>query len=242
MTRPFAFMLALSAPLTMLAVPVQAAAVAEGHSHAPQVSLTVSESVFSAPDLATIGAGVLTRAATAQEAAQQNALAMEKVVERLHALGIASKDIQTSNFNLSPQYDYDQETREQRFRGYQASNQVTVNLHDLDRVGQVLDALVAAGANNINGPSFVLEDNVKAQIAAREKAFQRGKRIAQDYARMAGYSSVKLLEVSESYQSQSPRPYMALRAAASSGEAATPIEPGEVATEVTMSLKFAMTR
>ncbi|MBO6768382.1 MAG: SIMPL domain-containing protein [Erythrobacter sp.] len=212
-------------------------------SPGPVVELTVSEIVRRAPDVAQIGAGVMSRAATAEAAVRMNAEAMDRVVARLRTLGIDRRDIQTSNFNLNPSFNYNRETGEQTFTGYTVNNQVNVKLRDLERTGEVLDALVAAGANNIYGPNFMLEDDVAAKAEARANAFESGRTMAEDYARMAGYTEVRLLEVSESFQRFGPRPEAMVRtASAPSGDAATPIEPGEVGTGVTITVKYEMTR
>jgi uncharacterized protein YggE len=237
---PLAAVAAIAVPA--ITVPASAAEI-QIASQGPVVELSVSETVRSAPDVAEVGAGVTTRAATAREALTQNSQAMDRIVARLRQLGIAGEDIQTSNFNLSPQYDYNQQSGEQVFRGYNVSNQVQVKLRDLPRAGEILDALVNAGANTIYGPNFMLEDDEAAKAEARAQAFARGRRMAEDYARMAGYSSVRLLEISESVQNQGPIPQpMMARAAMDSSESAPPIEPGQVGTGVTITVKYEMGR
>lgn len=233
-----ALILAAALPMAAQAAEVQIAATG------PVVELNVQEIVHSAPDVAQIGAGVITRAPTAQQAVQQNAQAMERLVERMRALGIDRRDIQTSNFNLNPDYRHNPQTGEQSFSGYTVHNQVTVKLRELERAGEVLDALVAAGANNIHGPNFMLENDTDAKARARTAAFASGKEMAENYARMAGYSGVRLLEISESFQSFAPPPpRMAMMARGeSSADSTTPIEPGEVGTGVSITVKYEMTR
>lgn len=226
--------------ITALAAPASAAEV-QIQAQAPVVELSVSETVNSTPDVAQVGTGVTTRAQTAKEAVRLNAAAMQKVVARLKALGIADKDIQTSNFSLNAQFNYPNGGGTPVFAGYDASNQVSVKLRQIDRVGDVLDALVAAGANNIFGPSFMLDDDSTAAAAARTKAFQRGQAMAQDYARMAGYTGVRLLEIAESVQGRGPVPPMPV-AYAVERDAKTPIAPGEVGTTVNLTVKYEMTR
>ena len=160
------------AAVAAIAVPASAAEI-QIASQGPVVELSVNEVVRSAPDVAQVGAGVTTRAATAREALTQNSQAMDRIVARLRQLGIAGEDIQTSNFNLSPQYDYNQQSGEQVFRGYNVSNQVQVKLRDLPRAGEILDALVNAGANTIYGPNFMIEDDEAAKAEARAQAFAR---------------------------------------------------------------------
>ena len=226
---------------TAIALPATAQA-AEVHIQAtnPVVELTINEIVETEPDVAEVGAGVMTQALTAEEAVRQNAQAMRRIVQQLKALGIDDKDIQTSSFNLNPQFNYDRQDGKQTFNGYQVNNQVRVTLRDLDKAGPTLDALVKAGANNLYGPNFMLEDNAEAKRQARRQAFQRGMAQARELAGLAGYTNVRLLEVSESYQSfRGAPPPVAMRANAVADES-TPIEPGQVGTGVTLGLKYEM--
>jgi uncharacterized protein YggE len=233
---PLLAMTALAAPAAAAEVQIQA--------QAPVVELSVSETVKSKPDLAQVGAGVTTRAQSARDAVRQNAAAMQKVVDRLKALGIAAKDIQTANFSLNAQFTYPAGGGTPVFAGYEASNQVSVKLRQIGQVGETLDALVASGANSIFGPNFMLDDPTAAQQQARTQAFARGQAMAQDYARMAGYTGVRLLEVSESVQGSGPPPPAPPMPVAYAVErdAKTPIEPGEVGTVATLTVKYEMTR
>ena len=242
MIRPALALIATTAIALPLATPAASAAEIQMQVSNPVVELSVNEIVRSAPDVAQIGAGVMTRAPTAQGAVRMNSEAMDRLIRRLRDLGIERKDIQTSNFNLNPNYSYNRETGEQTFSGYNVNNQVSLKLRDLERAGEVLDALVQAGANNVYGPNFMLEDDMEAKALARKTAFQRGLVQATEFAQMAGYKGVRLLEVSESFQSYGPMPVMerAIAVTASSADAGTPIEPGEVGTGVTLGLKYEM--
>jgi len=229
---------------TVLAAPAYAAEIQIAVQN-PVVELTVTEVVRADPDLAQVGAGAQTRAQTASEAVRLNAQQMERLIERLRSLGIERDDIQTSNFNLNAEYDYNNRNAAPPiFTGYMVTNQVTVRLKRLDRVGQVLDALVDAGANNIFGPNFMLEDDREAKAVARRNAFQRSQGQAEEFARMAGYTGARLLEVSETFQSFGPVPVGegAIQVTAASRDARTPIEPGQVGTGVTLTTKYEMTR
>lgn len=226
---------------TALASPAMAAEV-QIAAAGPVVELSVSETVKAKPDIATVGAGVSTRAPTAVAAMQQNARAMDAVIAKIKALGIAKEDIQTTGINLNAQYDYDRTAQQQVFRGYQASNSVSVILRDVPKVGQVLDALVAAGATDINGPSFSIDDDTAAKAQARKAAMEHARAQAMEYARMAGYSGVRLLEVSESIGHTGPVPMLRMAADAVAAAPPTPVEPGLVGTGVTVSVKYEMTR
>ena len=177
-----------------VAIPAQAAEV-QIQAQGPVVELSVAETVKAKPDIVDVSAGVTTEAPTAVEAMRLNAERMDSVIARIKALGIDEDDIQTVGINLGAQYDYDQARQRQVFRGYQASNRVSVTLREVSRAGAVLDALVAAGATDIGGPTFSLDDDTTARNQARKAAFDKARAQATEYARWSGYSDVRRLEV-----------------------------------------------
>ncbi len=136
---------------------------------------TLSLSAFGetriAPDQATITLGVSVQAPTAAAAMAQNRTRMNATIAALKAQGIAERDIQTSGLNLNPQYVYEQ-NKPQRLTGYQAANDVTITVRDLAKLGTVVDAVVAAGANQINGIAFGLANPRAAEDAARKAEVQ----------------------------------------------------------------------
>ena len=229
---------------SLAATPAQAAEIQIAVTN-PVVELTITEVVQSPPDTANVGAGVQVRAPTASGAPKMNAEQMDKVIARLRSLGIAGEDIQTANFSLNAQYQYSNDGQPPKFLGYEASNSVNVVLRKLDKVGETLDALVQAGANNLYGPNFSLEKDQPAKAAARKAAFARAQAQASEYARMAGYTGTRLLEVSETFQQMGPMPVNAqaiVVTESSASEAKTQIEPGRVGTGVTLTVKYEMTR
>ncbi|AMO71283.1 SIMPL domain-containing protein [Sphingorhabdus sp. M41] len=207
----------------------------------PVIELSVSEQVDSAPDTATFSTGVETRAKTATEALRQNSVQARAVIDRLKSLGIAEKDIQTTGINLRADYDYDQESRENRFVGYVVSNQVSATVNDISNLGKILDAIVSSGATNLNGPSFSISDDSKLKDVARERALANGKARAMSYARSEGYSGVRVLSISEGMSHQSEAPMMRMEASASSS-APPPVAPGQVGTVVSLNITYEMTR
>lgn len=242
MTRYLSRLAAAMIAAPICAAPALAAEI-QVAAQGPVVELSVTETVQAEPDIAEITAGVTTMAPTAVEAMRMNAERMTAVVARIKALGIAERDIQTSGVNLSANYDYDQQAQRQIFRGYNASNRVRVTLRDVSRTGPILDALVAAGANDIGGPSFSIDDDTAAQAQAREMAMRKAQAQAQDYARWAGYSGVRLLQISENMRSGPPMPMAADAIMVTGSRAArTPVQPGLVGTSVTISVSYEMTR
>ncbi len=236
----------LAATATTVAAPAQAAEV-QITTQNPVIELSVFEQIEVEPDVATISTGVQTDADTAVEALRRNSAEMERVVALIRALGIPARDIQTASINLNPRYDYNNRgDQPPRFLGYQASNQVTVKLRNLDRVGEVLDAMVEAGATNINGPHFSIEDDEAAKVQARSNALDRGRGQAEEYARLAGYSGVRLLQVAEAIRgsSGSMAKDEAILVSGSRMAAAPPppVAPGVVSTGVGIALTYEMTR
>ena len=124
------------------------------------------------------------------------------------------------------------------------TNQVSVTLRKLDRIGATLDALVAAGANNINGPMFRREDDKPQRVAARKTAFDAAEAQAREYSKLAGFTGVRLLGIEEVLQQGAPFSFGEARAitvTASSGSV-TPIEPGRVGSTVQLTAKYELTR
>ena len=189
------------------------------------------------PDIAIVNAGVVTRAATARGALEQNAARMERVRNALRRAGIADRDIQTSNISLTPEYRY-VENRAPQLTGYTASNQVSVRFRDIAKTGDILDALVAEGANQINGPSLTIDEPEGALNEARTKALAAGRARAELYARALNMRVVRLLSVSESSGGfQPPMPVM-MEARAVGQVASTKIDPGEQKLSVTLGMVF----
>ncbi|MFN4113006.1 MAG: SIMPL domain-containing protein [Sphingomonadaceae bacterium] len=220
------------------AVPANAADVTVA-AQGPIVELSVTETVKGRPDLAEVGAGVTTDAPSAVEAMRLNAEQMARVVARIRSLGIAADDVQTTGIGLNAVYDYN--GQRSVFRGYQASNRVSVTLRKVDDTGKVLDALVAAGATDLSGPSFSIADDTDAQAQARKAAVQKAERMAREYAGWNGYTGVRVLKISEAMHAGPPMPMMR-GIAAEAAMAATPVEPGLVGTSVTVSVTYEMTR
>lgn len=235
----FPALAALTLAVSPAALSAQVQQVMQVDTNSPLVTLTVQEEVQSAPTLATLSAGVTTQATTASEALRQNAQKMTAVVAELKKRGIAAKDIQTSGINLNAQYDYNnREGQPPLLTGYQASNNVTIKTRDLAKIGELLDALVAVGGNNVSGPNFSIEDDSKLKFAARDKALQSAQAQANFYAQRSGYKSVKLVSITEGSSGyRGPMPVMMESRAAGKADF-SPVEPGEVGTGVTLTIQY----
>lgn len=188
------------------------------------------------PDVAIISAGVVTRQPTASAAIQENAARMERVLAALKRAGVADRDVQTSSINLNPEYRY-QENQPPQLNGYTASNQVSVRFRDIRNSGRILDALVAEGANQINGPTLTIDKPETALDEARTQALATGRARADFYARALGKRVVRLVSVSEGGGNY-PAPPMPMMMEARTQSADTKIVPGEQKLQVALSMVF----
>ena len=230
---------ALAAAAMILPATGVLAAQVQINATGPVVEMSVYETIEVAPDIATVSAGVSTEARTAVAAMRQNSVEMRRVIARIKALGVADRDIQTTGIRLNAQFDYDRENRRQVFRGYQVSNRVSVKLRDIDKTGEVLDALVIAGATDLSGPSFSVDDDSAAQAEARTRALTRARGQAMTYAGVEGYSGLRLLEISETIRGSGPVPVMARSMmAADAVENSAPVQPGMVTSGVSLTVKY----
>jgi uncharacterized protein YggE len=189
------------------------------------------------PDLAIISAGVVTRQTTATAAIQENAARMERVLSALKRAGIEERDVQTSSINLNPEYRY-QENRAPQLVGYTASNQVSIRFRDIRNTGKILDALVAEGANQINGPTLTIDKPEAALDEARLKALANGRARADVYARALGRRVARIVSISESGGSSPVPPPMPMMMEARAQSADSKILPGEQKLQVTLSIVF----
>lgn len=208
---------------------------------ATTVSLAAYGETKVAPDQATINLGVMTEAASAQEAMAQNATRMNQVMAALKKGGIAARDIQTSQLSLEPQYHYEQ-NQPPRLTGYRATNQVTVTVRDLTRLGSAVDAVVSAGANQVGGISFGLADPTAAENAAREKAVKALADKAELYARATGHRVQRLVTLSEGGSFAPPPPIPMAAMARYKESADTAVAPGEVKVRIDVSGVYELTR
>lgn len=228
-------------PAALAAAPALAQSAPDTAFRATTFSLAAAGEALVAPDMATISLGVQTDDMTAAGALKANAARMTQVMAVLRKAGIAERDIQTSNLNVNPQYVYEQ-NQPPRFNGYQVSNQVTVTVRDLARLGQALDATVAAGANTVSGISFGLQNPQAAEDAARMDAVKALQAKADLYARATGYRIVRLVNLGEGggYTPAAPMPVfaMAKREMAES----SPIAGGELKVRIDVSATYEVSR
>jgi len=192
------------------------------------------------PNQAYLSTGVVTEGKTAAEALAANSRAMNAVFATLKRLGIPDKNIQTSNFNVAPQYPpYDQNNPQPRhIIGYQVSNTVTVTVDGIDHVGAALDALVASGANDVSGISFGVADTKPLEEKARRAAVADAMAKARTIADAAGVHLGRILSINEGFASPLPMPVTAIGFARAAAAAPTPVAAGEQTVSVSVSILY----
>lgn len=193
------------------------------------------------PDIAIVTAGVVTTAPTAAAAFAANADQMARVLAALDKAGVAKRDTQTASVQLQPQYRY-ADNQPPVVTGYQATNSVHVKLRDVARGGRVVDALVQAGANQVNGPVLSIDEPDAAMDEARADAIRRARARAELYAKAAGLSVARILSISEEGGDYSPppRPMAMMRVAAAPQMADTEMRAGEQDVTARVAVRFVL--
>lgn len=195
------------------------------------VTVIGEATVAVAPDTAMIRIGVSSQGKTAREAGEANAKQMIAVLAAIKDNGIAERDIQTSRLSLQPQYDPNKGGTA-RLTGFQATNQVTVRIRDIDKLPAVLDRAIAAGANEMSGIEFVVSEQSKLLDQARDDAIANARRKAELYAKAAGAKLGRIVSITEEGSAPPPRPMQGLRAGA------VPIAPGEQTLRAVVTVSY----
>ena len=231
--RPLLLALSLALGATTMTAHAQTLASVGALSDGTLLNVSAQAEARRVPDVATISAGVVTQAADGNTAMRQNAEQMAKVMAAIKAAGIAEKDIQTSGISLNPQYRY-VENEAPSITGYQATNTVSLKVRDITKLGKVLDSLAAQGANQINGPSFQIDQPEPVYDEARLAALKKAKDRAETYAKALDLKVRRIISISEGGGGGfRPVPMMAM-SARGKAEMDTAVSPGE--TEVSVSL------
>ena len=234
--------LILAAALTASALPLAPAAAQTQAAtiilDGTRLDVVATGEVTRVPDVARITAGVVTVAPTATAALAQNATQMASVRAALKRAGIADRDIQTSSINLYPDYRQDQQGNNPQIVGYRASNEVSVRFRDIAATGKILDALVAQGANQINGPMLAIDKPEAALDEARTQALANARARAELYARALGKKVGRILSISEAGANYAPPVIMMRQAARGNVADSTSVDPGEQSVAVSLSVSF----
>lgn len=202
------------------------------------ISVVGTGSVAASPDMAEVTAGVLTQADTASAALAANTAAVKKLFDVLKAAKVAERDMQTRGFSVSPMMERrDRNISPPRIVGYQVSNQVAVRVRDLDSLGKLLDSLISAGANRVNGIRFTFSNPRELADWSRSRAVEDAKRKAELYAKTAGIRVGRVLTISEQSVSV-PRPRFFAAAEARAVTPDVPVARGEQEISARISVVF----
>jgi uncharacterized protein YggE len=191
------------------------------------------------PDIAHVTVGIETQASSLQQAVDDNKAKMNNLLDTLKKLGLADKDIRTSNYSVytermpAPASGAEVNTDQMI---YHVTNQVDVTVRDVNQIGEVLDKAVAAGANNIYGVNFNVEDTAKLEADARAKAVADAKARAAELAQLNGVQLGEVLTVSEVVGGSA---YPMYRDAVGMG-GGTPVQPGELEMSMSIQITYAV--
>ena len=175
-----------------------------GRPEAQRDTITISGEgkVTAVPDIATISVGIQTDKKTVAEAQKENTDKMNNIIKELKALDIAAKDIETTSYNIYPQYDYID--GRSIIKGYEVNQQVAVKIRDLDKVGEVIAKAGELGANSVGGLNFTIDDPEELRQQAREKALENAKEKAEALAKISGVKLGKIVSFNEYESSPAP--------------------------------------
>ncbi len=170
------------------------------------IAISGEGKVVAIPDIAKLSLGVTTEKVSVADAQKENTEKMNKLIKVLKDLDIESKDIQTTNYQIYPQYNWT-EGRGQYLTGYKVDQSVAVKVRKTDKVGEVLAKTAEVGANQVGGLTFTVDEPEKVKQEAREKALKNAQEKAAALSKMAGVSLGKLVSFSESSNDYMPQPY-----------------------------------
>ncbi|MAG35990.1 MAG: hypothetical protein CL878_07080 [Dehalococcoidia bacterium] len=193
-----------------------------------------------APDMAIVSLGVRTTGTTAAEASNTNNEVMAAVVAAIKAAGIADKHIQSTRISLTPVYarpSRDNPNAPPTITGYQAANTVSVRVLAIDEVGKILDAGLGAGANQLGGISFALQDTTQPYLDALAAATREARKKADAIATAAGMTVSGIVEITEETAGV-PRPLTARSAQFAEAAAPVPVQAGEIVVQARVRVQF----
>lgn len=202
-------------------------------------SVSAEGKVTVSPDIAKISFSVVSEGANPKTIAEENNKKMNLAIDFVKSQGIDEKDIKTTQYNLSPRYEYDEKTKKTFISGYVLTQTVLVKVRDLNKVAEVLAGLPELGINQINQVSFEIDEPEKFLTEARNKAFDKVNTKAKEMAEKNNVKLGKVINFSE-YQEYTPV-YRGLEAMGGGGADALPIpqiQPGTEEVTVNVSATY----
>ncbi len=192
------------------------------------------------PDLARLSFAVISEGKDPEILQSDNAKKMSASIDFVKSEGIDAKDIQTTNYNLQPRYEYDEKKRTSFISGYTLSQTVNVKIRDFTKISPILGKLPSLGINQINGVNFEVENPDKYLNVAREEAFQKAFAKAAAMARQNKVKIGRVITFSEGYGGgiYYPRAMEAVAYGKGGGDIVPPIEPGSEDISVNVSVTY----
>jgi len=201
------------------------------------VTVSGTATIKAKPDEAVVSLGVQTQADTAQRALADNAVKMTALIASLMDKGVAKDDIATSYVSIYPTYG----NNGMDITGYQAVNQVDVTLRDISKVGEVIDGAVKAGANLSNGITFQLSDENQGVNQALDDAVANARSKAETLAAAGDAQLGQVVSIQEGSGGSTPPIYYGRdMAGGAMAEAATPIQPPTLETQVSVTVTWSL--
>lgn len=202
------------------------------------ITMSAEGKVTGTPDIATVSFSVVTQGATAEQTQKENDAKMTKVTDFLKSKGVNESDIQTSGYNLYPQYNYNQNQQPPPITGYSQSQQVSVKIRDLNLLKTVTAGLTGQGVNQIDNLTFSIDDPDKLRSEARQKATDKARAKADELASKLGVKLGKVVNFSEGVGVEPVYGYALADASGYGGGGSSPIQPGSQDVNVTVTLTF----
>lgn len=162
-----------------------------------QVTVSGTGKFFAKPDIALVSVGVRSESTASQDAVNRGNKIMADIINAVKESGVDEKDIQTTAYNLTPNYDYTEEGR--IFRGYSLDQRINVKIRDFGKISEILDKATSNGANDVGDLRFTLDDPETAKAEARAKAIDQAKEKAVSLFAQSGLKMGKLINVYEDY-------------------------------------------
>ncbi|MDD4625429.1 MAG: SIMPL domain-containing protein [Candidatus Paceibacterota bacterium] len=207
-------------------------------SNMREITVSASGQAFVIPDIALVRLGVTTEGFDIAAITSDNNEKMNKIIGEIKAIGVEEKDIQTTNYSLSPKYDYSRGSR--IFKGYTLIQQITVKAREFEKIGDILNKASNNGANLIGDFQFTIEDENSAKQSARADAIQKAKAQAESIAEQSGLKLGKIVNVYEGgypssydYSAKSSAEVLGM-----GGGTAADIEPGQQEISVSINLVY----
>jgi len=169
------------------------------------ISVSGTGEVYVTPDVGSITISVKTENKDVSVASEENSSKMNDVIEYIKSEGVESKDIKTTGYNISPRYEWNNDTGKRILAGYEVSQSATIKIRDLSKIGSIISNATIKGANDISSLSFIVDNDEEAKAEAKELAIKDAKEKAKELERLLGIRMVKIVSYSEYSNDYVPR-------------------------------------